>query len=225
MQYRYSVLIQWSELDHKYLVTLPEWGPYAHTDGNTYQEAAAMAEETLAALLEGAERPPVPALFPDGGRSPEWLLALGQGPLRSVAMDEHGELVDLDDLLARPATFRQRWYGRFYRARMWPVQRWRDLCAFWQRGCRGWADRDTWNADSYYARVIGESLAYLAEHAHGHPVEFRDSGAWRDYQRRLALAFLDYALASEEMRLGWDAYPHLLAQMRCLFDHFYHLND
>lgn len=39
---RYSMLIQWSNEDHAYLVTLPEWegrvlGPVTH--GNTYEEA------------------------------------------------------------------------------------------------------------------------------------------------------------------------------------------
>lgn len=46
-----------------------------------------------------------------------------------------------------------------------------NLRAFWQRGRRGWADRDTWNLDSYLARVISGSLGYFGspEHLHGYP--------------------------------------------------------
>ncbi|CCQ54391.1 Protein of unknown function UPF0150 [Crocosphaera watsonii WH 0005] len=36
---KYTILIQWSEEDQKYIVSLPEFGPYAHTHGDTYEEA------------------------------------------------------------------------------------------------------------------------------------------------------------------------------------------
>jgi antitoxin HicB len=39
MRSQYSILIQWSEPDKTYLVTLPEVGSYSHTHGETYQEA------------------------------------------------------------------------------------------------------------------------------------------------------------------------------------------
>ena len=39
MKFRYSILIQWSDEDQKYIVSLPEFGPYAHTYGDTYEEA------------------------------------------------------------------------------------------------------------------------------------------------------------------------------------------
>jgi predicted RNase H-like HicB family nuclease len=49
---RYSILIQWSEEDQKYIVTLPEFGPYAHTHGDTYEEAFQNAQEVLELLIE-----------------------------------------------------------------------------------------------------------------------------------------------------------------------------
>lgn len=62
MKLRYSVVIQWSEEDHKYIASMPEWGPYAHTHGDTYEEAARNAQEVLELLLERAriarQRPP-----------------------------------------------------------------------------------------------------------------------------------------------------------------------
>lgn len=52
MNLRYSILIQWSDEDQKYVVSLPEFGPYAHTHGNTYEEALKNAQEVLEPLVE-----------------------------------------------------------------------------------------------------------------------------------------------------------------------------
>jgi predicted RNase H-like HicB family nuclease len=52
MNPRYSILIQWSNEDQKYVVSLPEFGPYAHTHGDTYQEAFQNAQEVLELLIE-----------------------------------------------------------------------------------------------------------------------------------------------------------------------------
>lgn len=41
--------------------------------------------------------------------------------------------------------------------------------AFWQRGKRGWADRDTWCLGSYIARVISESVLHLKNTNTGYP--------------------------------------------------------
>jgi predicted RNase H-like HicB family nuclease len=48
----YSILIQWSHEDQKYIASLPEFGPYARTHGNTHEEALAMAQEVLAMMIE-----------------------------------------------------------------------------------------------------------------------------------------------------------------------------
>ncbi|CCQ68424.1 MULTISPECIES: type II toxin-antitoxin system HicB family antitoxin [Crocosphaera] len=49
---KYTILIQWSEEDQKYIVSLPEFGPYAHTHGDTYEEALKNAQEVLELLIE-----------------------------------------------------------------------------------------------------------------------------------------------------------------------------
>jgi antitoxin HicB len=53
----YSMLIHWSDEDHAYLVTLPEWadrvlGPVSH--GATYEEALQRGREALDALITSA---------------------------------------------------------------------------------------------------------------------------------------------------------------------------
>lgn len=52
MKHHYTILIQWSAEDNKYVVSLPEFGPYAHTHGDTYAEAAQHGEEVLELLIE-----------------------------------------------------------------------------------------------------------------------------------------------------------------------------
>ena len=55
---RYSMLIEWSDLDQAYIVTLPEWervGALASTHGATYAEAAQNGQELIAFLLEAAQ--------------------------------------------------------------------------------------------------------------------------------------------------------------------------
>jgi|SRR5947209_7496434 len=49
---RYTVIIQWSDEDQCYVVSLPEWGG-AKTHGASYEEAARNAQEVLELLMEG----------------------------------------------------------------------------------------------------------------------------------------------------------------------------
>lgn len=67
---RYSMMIEWSDLDGVYIVSLPEWervGAMAHAHGVTYAEAAAKGEELISFLLHSAlndgENIPTPAGF------------------------------------------------------------------------------------------------------------------------------------------------------------------
>ena len=53
--HRYSMLIQWSDEDDVFVVTLPEFGPYAQTHGSTYEEAARSGREVLELLIETYE--------------------------------------------------------------------------------------------------------------------------------------------------------------------------
>ena len=69
-QLHYSMVVQWSDDDQAYLVTLPEWegrvfNPITH--GNSYEDAIKQAQEVLAALVVSArqhgEPLPVPRVF------------------------------------------------------------------------------------------------------------------------------------------------------------------
>lgn len=55
---KYSMLIQWSEADQKYLVTFPEFPNVIQpvTHGRSYEEAARNGQEVLQLLVESAAR-------------------------------------------------------------------------------------------------------------------------------------------------------------------------
>ena len=63
MKSRYSILIQWSDEDQCYIVSLPEFGKYARTHGNTYEEAVKNAQEVLELLIEDNNELPQPNLY------------------------------------------------------------------------------------------------------------------------------------------------------------------
>jgi len=52
MSYYYTIIIQWSQEDKCFVVSLPEWGEFCHTHGDTYQEALDNAQEVLEMLIE-----------------------------------------------------------------------------------------------------------------------------------------------------------------------------
>ena len=52
MNYNYTVIIQWSDEDNCFIASLPEWGDFCHTHGETYKEALKNAEEVLELLIE-----------------------------------------------------------------------------------------------------------------------------------------------------------------------------
>ena len=52
MSYHYTIIIQWSQEDNCFVVSLPEWGEFCHTHGDTYQEALDNAQEVLEMLTE-----------------------------------------------------------------------------------------------------------------------------------------------------------------------------
>ena len=64
---RYTMVIQWSDEDHKYIVSLPEWGDHVHTHGATYEEAVRAGHEVLTDLIglwNEQDRPlPEPRVF------------------------------------------------------------------------------------------------------------------------------------------------------------------
>ena len=61
MAKKFAMVIQWSDEDNAFLVTLPEFGN-AHTHGDTYEEAARNGSEVLDLLIElhQSNRTPLP---------------------------------------------------------------------------------------------------------------------------------------------------------------------
>ena len=70
---RYSMIIEWSDEDHAFLVSLPEF-PDGHTHGGTYEEAAKHGREVIDLLVETVRADgktlPTPKLFAGQDASP-----------------------------------------------------------------------------------------------------------------------------------------------------------
>lgn len=125
---------------------------------------------------------------------------------------------------------------RYYLFHPWKIveELWDALVCFWQRGRRGWADCDAWNADTYIAEVISGLCARIAAHGRGTPWPFfedEDHGdeTYRAYLKELALAFQDYVCfmttnACFEDR-GNVKYTQLIERMRHLFDYYAAISD
>ena len=54
MNFQYTIVIQWSDEDQCFVVSLPEWGEFCHTHGDTYEEALKNAQEVLELLVESS---------------------------------------------------------------------------------------------------------------------------------------------------------------------------
>ena len=54
------MIIQWSKEDRCFVVTLPEWGEFCHTYGDTYEEALQNAQEVLKLMIESSLREGTP---------------------------------------------------------------------------------------------------------------------------------------------------------------------
>jgi len=50
------MVIQWSEKDRCFVVTLPEWGELCQTYGDTYEEALNNAKEVLQLMVDSSKQ-------------------------------------------------------------------------------------------------------------------------------------------------------------------------
>ncbi len=88
MKSQYTMVIQWSDEDQLYVVSLPEFGPFAKTHGATYAKAAASGVEAIESLImayEGSgEELPMPLKF---GNQPKFFPQLEEqlrsGPIKT----------------------------------------------------------------------------------------------------------------------------------------------
>jgi predicted RNase H-like HicB family nuclease len=55
-QPRYSLVIEWSDADQVFVVSLPEWGDLVHTHGVTYEEALQRGKELIDGLVASRQQ-------------------------------------------------------------------------------------------------------------------------------------------------------------------------
>lgn len=82
----------------------------------------------------------------------------------------------------------RRWIWEWWAHWLDPRTYYYDLRAFYQRGRRGWADRDLWSLDDYLAGWMGDALHKLNEDSHH--ADAHGKKGLREYQQMIE---------------GWDA--------------------
>ena len=103
--------------------------------------------------------------------------------------------------LFRPST---RWENiKWFPIRIWTQieYKWEDFIAFFQRGKRGYADKDVWNFDYYLSKVILGGLKLLKETHSGYPTKLTDE-KWN--------AILDEMIEGFENRINVESYEEYL---------------
>lgn len=65
MSIRYSMVIQWSDEDQVYIVSLPEFGEFSKTHGKSYRSAVKHGQEVLELLIETYQEQGRPLPRPD----------------------------------------------------------------------------------------------------------------------------------------------------------------
>lgn len=96
---------------------------------------------------------------------------------------------------------------RYYIEKPWEFfeNTWLNLKAAWQRATRGWANRDTWNLDSYLLEILPEMIDYLREHTHGYPGEycgFPTPESWSTYLKEEIIIPLQNAREDQTVQIN-----------------------
>jgi len=89
----------------------------------------------------------------------------------------------------------------------WLMDLVREIKAFIQRGCHGYAESDVWDLDGYLCDWLPKALRQLADEVHGCPQEFYDETKkddecwrWREALITMAEAFESKKIMEEDMK-------------------------
>jgi hypothetical protein len=95
-----------------------------------------------------------------------------------------------------------------------------DLEAFFQRGFRGWANRDTWGYDFYLSNLIVQGVKYLKQTKNGYSVEFNSPEEFNKALDEIVWTFKTYKnIANGELRYkkssSWTSKYYYEENIRC----------
>lgn len=62
---------------------------------------------------------------------------------------------------------------------------------------RGWCFMDTWSWCDWFGNVVPEMFRYLANNAHGSPMDFDGAKEWKDWLKNVA-SMIEYALQEDD---------------------------
>jgi hypothetical protein len=100
-----------------------------------------------------------------------------------------------------------------------PSATWANVKAFWQRGRRGWADRDVWNLDHYLSTVIRDSVNHLNETKHGWPGDPMTYEEWGQILTEISEGMQAHLDVVDILKTEPDEHPALDAKRDLAFQH------
>lgn len=116
------------------------------------------------------------------------------------------------------------WFRRIWinKIRMYPYQiKW-----FFQRGIRGYSDRDLWDFDYYLAEVISKGCKQLSEESHGYPHTVESFDEWIKVLNDISKKFEEYKGILDKYPFEKELYENHNKEMFSLLEkHFSALWD
>jgi len=96
--------------------------------------------------------------------------------------------------------FKLKWYHHilYFPQRAWflIVDYCKEVYRFYQRGVRGYGDRDLWNFDYYLANIISKGLQQFKRDSFTYPSDFKDEIEWEN-----AIVDVIYTFQVEKMQM------------------------
>ena len=88
---------------------------------------------------------------------------------------------------------KERPFYYFFNKIYWSISRYirkifYKIIIFWQRGCQGWAESDTWDFSSYLTDIIIKGLRHFKRNCNGYPINITE-GKWIDILNKIINTF------------------------------------
>lgn len=116
-------------------------------------------------------------------------------------------------------TFSWPWWKEYLN----PNNYWRTVKYFCQRGYRGYADCDSWDANSYSEAVLLGLITRLKEHSHGYPTACNNLNEWKEILQQIIDGFEAAIELREEKTLPDGIYSKEPLEWKKTEDGFFEL--
>lgn len=101
----------------------------------------------------------------------------------------------------------------------------KEIKYFYQRGKRGYSDRDLWSLDCYLSSWLPDALYDLSMRVHGHPADIKTYDEWTQILRKMARGFQEMHQDKSEGRICKSCWKQHATTLKLFAKHFHDLWD